>query len=418
MTSALITPREFDPLSVSELSFWTQPFEEREKVFAQLRRDRPLSWQRPVAGGMLLPEIDGTWVATTHETVTHVSTHPEIFSSAQGVTMEDVPEDIIEAASSILGMDDPKHQRLRKVISSAFTPKRVKLIHEQIRGQAVRIVDDLLEAGEGDFVELVSKRLPMWTVFEMLGLEEELREEAAAAAEEMVAWNDADVAAGRSPMEMLNGALVTLLTLGIEFAARRRAEPKSDLMTTLVQAEVDGTSLTDDEIAAFFVLLSVAGNDTTRNTTTLTARAFQDFPDQRALLLEDFEGGIMPAIEEFIRFASPVQTFRRTVTQDTELAGQSLREGDWVVMVYSSANRDETVFDDPMSFDITRSPNPHVAFGGGGVHYCLGNFIAKIQLREIFDQLLHRVPNLRVGEPEFLDGCFMRAVKSMPCTVN
>lgn len=418
MTSTVLSAREYDPLSVSELSFWTKPFAERDQIFSELRRDRPLSWHRPVAGGMLLPEIEGTWVATSHELVTHVSKHPEIFSSAHGVTMEDVPEDVIEAATSFLGMDDPKHQRLRKLVSSAFTPRRVKLIHEQVHEQAVRIVDDLLVAREGDFVELVSKRLPMWTIYEMFGLEEEFRAEATTAAEEMVAWNDADVAAGRSPMELLNGALVTLLSMGIEFAARRRAEPKSDLMTTLVQAEIDGERLTDDEIAAFFVLLSVAGNDTTRNTTTLTARAFQDFPEQRAYLLEDFDARIPGAIEEFLRFASPVQTFRRTVTQDTELAGEQLREGDWVVMVYASANRDEKVFDDPMAFDLTRSPNPHVAFGGGGVHYCLGSFIAKMQLREIFDQLFHRVPNLRVGEPEFLEGCFMRAVKSMPCSVE
>ncbi|WP_221177382.1 cytochrome P450 [Nocardioides marmoriginsengisoli] len=357
-------------------------------------------------------------MATSHELIAEVSKKPEIYSSAQGINMEDLSEDIVEAASSMLGTDPPKHGSLRKVISSAFTPKRVSLIQEQIEGQAARIVDDLLKEKEGDFVKLVSKRLPMWTVFEMLGLEEELREETALHAEELVSWNDDDVAAGRQPMELLNGALVSLLTIGMEFAGRRRAEPKSDLMTALVQAEVDGRKLTDDEIGSFFVLLSVAGNDTTRNTTTIAARALQDFPVQRALLMEDFDGRIGGAIEEFVRWTSPVMSFRRTVTEDTVLGGHDLLKGDWVVMLYTSGNRDESVFVDPWKFDITRSPNPHQGFGGGGPHFCMGNFVAKMQLRAIFDQLLHRAPNLRVGDPDFLTGSFVRSVKSMPCTVD
>ncbi|RNL62761.1 cytochrome P450 [Nocardioides marmoriginsengisoli] len=410
--------RPFDELDVSPLEFWSTTMEERDKTFSVLRRERPLSWHRPMQGGLLAPDIDGVWVATSHELIAEVSKKPEIYSSAQGINMEDLSEDIVEAASSMLGTDPPKHGSLRKVISSAFTPKRVSLIQEQIEGQAARIVDDLLKEKEGDFVKLVSKRLPMWTVFEMLGLEEELREETALHAEELVSWNDDDVAAGRQPMELLNGALVSLLTIGMEFAGRRRAEPKSDLMTALVQAEVDGRKLTDDEIGSFFVLLSVAGNDTTRNTTTIAARALQDFPVQRALLMEDFDGRIGGAIEEFVRWTSPVMSFRRTVTEDTVLGGHDLLKGDWVVMLYTSGNRDESVFVDPWKFDITRSPNPHQGFGGGGPHFCMGNFVAKMQLRAIFDQLLHRAPNLRVGDPDFLTGSFVRSVKSMPCTVD
>ena len=418
MTSQAAARREYDALDVSDLGFWSTTMEEREKTFRVLRQERPLSWHRPMQGGLLLPEIGGLWVATSHELIAKISKTPETFSSARGVTMEDMSEDVNEAAASFLAMDAPKHFVLRKIVSSAFTPKRIAQIRDQIRAQASTIVDDLIRAGEGDFVELVAKRLPMWTIFEMLGLEEDLREQAAHHAEEMVAWNDADVACGRHPLELLNEALVGLLSIGIEFAGRRRAQPRGDLMTALVGAEVDGRGLTDDEIGAFFVLLSVAGNDTTRNTTSLTAKAFQDFPQQQELLLTDFDGLIATAVEEFVRFASPVMTFRRTVTRDTVLGGQELREGDWVVMVYSSGNRDERAFPRPWEFDITRNPNPHQGFGGGGPHYCLGNFVAKIQLREIFDQLLHRAPNLRVGEPEFLTGCFMRAVKSMPCTVD
>jgi cytochrome P450 len=216
----------------------------------------------------------------------------------------------------------------------------------------------------------------------------------------------------------MSDSLVGLLSVGFDFVEERRRHPKADLMTSIINAEIDGVKLTDDEIASFFVLLAVAGNGTTGNTISLTVKALQDNSDQRGLLLDNFEGRIGTAIEEFIRFASPIMTFRRTATRDTVLGGQEIREGEWVAMVYSSGNRDERVFADPQRFDITRDPNPHLGFGGGGPHHCLGNFVAKTQLRELFDQLLHRVPNLRVGEPRYLVANFARAVKSMPCTTR
>jgi cytochrome P450 len=280
-------------------------------------------------------------------------------------------------------------------------------------------VDDLVKTREGDFVQQVSQRLPMWTIYEMMGLADPaLRDEAAHHADGMVSWADEDVAGGREPGEVLSDSLVGLLTMGFAFAEERRAHPRSDLMTNLVNAEVDGQKLTDDEIASFFVLLSVAGNDTTRNSISITAKAFQEFPEQRALLMNDFDGRIGTAIEEFVRWASPVMTFRRTATRDTVLGGQEIRKGEWVAMIYSSGNRDEKVFDRPCEFDITRAKNPHVGFGGGGPHFCMGNFVAKMQLREIFDQLLHRVPTLELGEPEYLVGNFVHAVKSMPYRIR
>lgn len=418
MTTIAQPVRAYDPIDISALGFWAQTAAEREESFKILRRERPVSWHRPLEGALMPPENDGVWVVTTHELIGYVSKHPELFCSGQGFQFEEVPEDILDAAGSFLGMDDPRHAKLRKLVSVAFTPKQVAKIREQIKNQARLIVDGLLANPEGDFVEAVSKRLPMWTVYEMMGLESQSdREEAAHHADGMVSWADEDVAAGREPGEVLNESLVSLLQMGFEFAESRRAHPKQDLMTNLVQAEVDGERLTDEEIASFFVLLSVAGNDTTRNSISLTMKALQDFPDQRDLLLEDFDGRIGTAIEEFVRFASPVMTFRRTATQDTELGGQQIRAGDWVALIYSSGNRDEQVFTDPDRFDITRDPNPHVGFGGGGPHFCLGNFVARMQLREIFDQLLHRAPTLRLGEPTFLTGNFVHAVKSMPYTL-
>jgi cytochrome P450 len=408
----------FDPVSISPLRFWALTAEERETSFKILRDERPLSWHPPVEGAMMVPEIDGVWVVTRHADIAYVSKHPELFCSGSGAIMEAVPEDILDAAQSFLAMDGTKHSSLRRLISSVFTPREVAKIKDQIEHQAASIVGDLLKTQEGDFVEQVSKRLPMWTIYEMVGLPAELRDEAAHHADGMVSWADADVAAGRDPGAVLNDALVGLLTTGLELVEQRRARPEADLMTLLVQAEVDGRQLTDDEIASFFVLLSVAGNDTTRNTMTLTTMAFQDYPDQLALLRDDFDGRIKSAVEEFVRWATPVMTFRRTATRDTERHGIEIKEGDWVMMMYSSGNRDERVFKDPNTFDITRNPNPHVAFGGGGPHFCMGAFLAKMQLEALYRQLTFRAPNLRVGEPEYLTGNFVRAVKALPYTLD
>lgn len=419
MTVSLAPPRRaYDPLSVSPLAFWAQTAEEREETFRVLRAERPVSWHPPIEGALVPPENDGVWVVTRHEHITEVSKNPEIYCSGRGFQFEEIPEDVNEAAGSFLGMDAPRHGQLRRIVSSAFTPRQVARIQDQIRSQARIIVDDLLAAGQGDFVSLVSKRMPMWTIYEMLGLDPDRREEAAGYGHGLVSWADEEVAAGREPGQVLSDSLVGLLRVGFDFLEERRRHPGADLMTAILNAEVDGVRLTDDEIASFFVLLAVAGNGTTGNTITLTVKALQDHPGQRALLLQDFDGRIGTAVEEFVRFASPVMTFRRTATRDTVLGGQQIRAGEWVAMIYSSGNRDERVFADPYRFDITRDPNPHLGFGGRGPHYCLGNFVAKMQFREIFGQLLHRVPNLRVGEPSYLVGNFVRAVKSMPCTTR
>jgi cytochrome P450 len=419
MTSTLPGARAYDELSVSPLSFWAQTAEQREETFKVLRRERPISWHPPLEGALIPPENDGVWVVTSHELIGQVSKNPDIFCSGEGFQFEEVPQDVNEAAGSFLGMDAPRHQVLRRLVSSAFTRRQVTKIEEQIKQQAAAIVDGILAEGSGDFVAEVSRKLPMWTIYEMMGLEsQEKREAAAHHADGMVSWADEDVAAGREPGEVLNESLVSLLEIGFDFIEQRRENPQADLMTNLVQAEIDGQKLTDDEIASFFVLLSVAGNDTTRNSISLAMHALQQYPDQKALLLEDFEGRIGPAVDEFVRWATPVMTFRRTATQDTVLGGQQIKAGEWVAMIYSSGNRDESVFSRAGEFDILRSPNPHLGFGGGGPHFCLGNFVAKMQLREIFDQLLHRVPTLTLGEPEYLTGNFVRAVKSMQYTIS
>ena len=410
---------DYDPVSLAPMAFWRKTPEEREVDFRMLRDERPLSWHPPAEGSML-PQDDGAgfWAVTRHADIQYVSKNPKDFCSGQGVIFEDVPEDILEAAQSFLGMDAPRHTQLRKLVSSAFTPRQVARISEQIAGQAKRLVDELIEVGDCDFVAQVSKRLPMWTIYEMVGLPEHLREQAVEGADGMVSWGDDEVLAGREPAELLNDSLITLINVGLELAESRRAKPTDDLMTNLVQAEVDGERLTDDEIISFFGLLTIAGNDTTRQSTSHAMKALTDFPDQRAWLVEDLDGRLPGAVEEMVRWATPVMTFRRTATRDLEMHGHTIAEGDWVVMFYASGNRDDRIFADPNQFDVRRSPNPHVGFGGGGPHFCLGNMLARTQLRCIFDELLHRVPEIEAGEPVRLAGNFMDAVKSMPCTIG
>lgn len=418
MTSTVASMRTYDPVSVSPLSFWAATAEEREETFRVLRAERPVSWHPPLEGSMMPPQQEGIWAVVRHEDIVAVSKDPQTFSSAHGVLQEEVPDEILEALQSFLGMDAPRHTRLRKLVSAAFTPRQVARIEQQISSQARRIVDELIDIGDCDFVAQVSKRLPMWTIYEMIGLPPEHREAAAHATDSMASWADEDVAAGREPGAMITDALVSLLRIGLGLADARRAKPADDLMTNLVRAEVDGQRLTDEEIGAFFVLLSAAGSETTRNTISFTAKAFTDHPDQRALLASDFGGHIGTAVEEFVRWASPVVTFRRTVMKDVEMHGQHIAAGEWVVMFYPSGNRDERVFTEPYRFDITRSPNPHVGFGGGGPHFCIGSMLAKTQLRAIFDELLHRVPGLEVGEPTCLVSNVVRGIKTMPCTLG
>ncbi len=415
--------RPHDPIDISSQAFWALPPDVREESFAELRRDRPLSWHRP-AETELLPNPDdpGFWALVTHADIVAVSKDAETFASGRqygGVMLEDAPEDVLEAAHSILAMDAPRHNRQRKVISSVFTPRRVRRIEEQIREQARSIVDDLLRRpGEADFVTAVSARLPMWTISEMIGIPPERRQEVADAANAMVGWNDPDYIGDGDPMGVLLNGLMTLHTASFELSGARREGPADDLMTALVQAEVDGDALTDEEIAAFFVLLCVAGNDTTRQTASHAALALDRHPEQRALLAGDFENRIGPAVEEFLRWATPVLTFRRTARRDTEIRGQRIADGEKVVMFYHSGNRDAAVFADPYAFDLTRDPNPHVAFGGGGPHFCLGSHLARTQLRSLFGELLDRVPDLSVGEPEWLAGNFINGIKRLPVEVT
>ncbi|MEV5551897.1 cytochrome P450 [Streptomyces sp. NPDC052309] len=420
------TPRTgrppYDPVDISSRAFWNGSPEEREKSFAVLRSERPVSWHPPVEEALFKePDDPGLWAVTDIAHIREVSQHPEIFSSSLGVMFETIPPDLAEMAHSFLGMDPPKHTRIRKLVSLAFTPKQVARIQEQIRLNAKAIVDNMLEqTGEFDFMPTVAAPLPMRTVFDMMGVPEQVRNDVARRAEMSTGWNDPEIMQleGRSLLEVMAEAGAQQHQVALEMVAARRAEPTDDLMTALLKAEADGERLTDTDIGAFFVLLAVAGTDTTKQTAGHAMKALLNFPDQRRWLMEDFDGRIGTAVEEFVRWASPVMTFRRTAMQDTVLGGREIKAGDKVVMFYISGNRDTSVFEDPHRFDLSRSPNPHVGFGGGGAHFCLGNQLAKAQLRALFSELLHRAPTLELGEPEYLTGNFVNGIKHLPARIR
>jgi cytochrome P450 len=313
-------------------------------------------------------------------------------------------------------MDPPRHTLIRKLVSAAFTPRQIRRIESQITENAREIVGELAAAGSGvDFVENCAKKLPVRTLADMIGIPSSERDQVAHAADALVSWADPVFLNGRNPFEMIFEGQGYLHSVAHEMAADRRANPRDDLMTNLVEAEIDGSKLTDGEIAAFFVLLAVAGNDTTRQTTSHTIKALTDFPEQRAWLCEDFDARIGTAVDEFIRWSSPVMTFRRTGICDFEIGGQQISPGEKVVMFYSSGNWDTDVFDQPAKFDLSRSPNPHVGFGGGGQHYCLGANVAKAQLRALFGELLGQLPDITVSDPVSVPGNFVNAIRSMPC---
>jgi len=403
-------------VDISTDEFWARSFDERDETFARLRRDAPVSWHPPTEFPFPHEEA-GFWAVVRNDDINTVSRQTQRFGSRFGVSLDPVPFDLAKAASFFLMMDAPEHARYRALVSAAFTPRQVRLIDEQIRSAAREIIDDLVGAGDVDFVEACASRLPMRTIADMMGVPESERVTAARAGDAVIGRSDPSFGDPADPVGTIKAGIDHLYKLGADLAHHRREHPSDDLLTNLVSAEVDGQRLTDDDIGAFMVLFTVAGNDTTRNTTALTTVAFDRNPDQRAYLLEDFDGRIMPAVEEFVRHGSPVMQFTRTALVDTVLGGQEIAQGDKVCMFYCSGNRDESVFERPQDFDLSRPKNPHVGFGGGGPHFCIGAGLARSQLRALTGELLTRVPDLEVGEPEFAVGNFIRVITNLPVHV-
>lgn len=413
-----ISARPYDDTGLSSRAFWSTTAEDREKVFATLRRERPVTWHPPVEDALFDdPSDPGYWAIVRHADIVHISRHNDVFVSGQGVLFENIPPEALEASQSFLAMDPPRHTKIRKLVSAAFTRKQVKQIENHIRDNAKQVVQELAAAGSGsDFVSHCAAQLPLRTLSDMMGIPDEDRQQVSATANDLVSWGDAEYWKGRDPLEAMFAGQAYLHQVAFRLAEQRREQPGDDLISSLVTAEIDGERLTDAEVAAFFVLLAVAGNDTTRHTASHALKALTEFPDQHRWLVEDFDARIGMALTEFVRWATPVMTFRRTAVADVTLGDQQIAAGDKVVMFYSSGNRDETVFDRPGELDLSRDPNPHLGFGGGGAHFCLGNQVARVQLRALFDELLHQLPDIAAGEPEYLAGNFVHSVRALPCT--
>jgi cytochrome P450 len=417
VTAPSLREREYSSIDITSHDFWSRPFAQRDECFARLRAVDGLTWHAPLPS--LFPiEEPGFWALTRRADIAYVSQHPELFTSERGVALDPMPADVQRFASFFLTMDPPQHTTYRRLISSAFTPRNVRRIEEQIHRHAVGIVDDLVGAGDIDFVADCAARLPMLTIMEMLGVPTADQPAVALAAEKLFSMSDDEYSSLEERAANTLNEIMLLSSTGVELAKFRRANPGDDLMTSIVNAEVDGQRLTDEEIGAFLILLSSAGNDTTKQTTTHAMLALRDNPDQRDWLAADFDGRIGTAVEEFVRWSSPVMQFARFATCDTEINGQPVAAGDKVGLFYCSANRDEAVFDDPAAFDLSRSPNPHLGFGGGGPHFCLGNQLAKAELRNLFRELLSRLKVVELGEPELLYSTFVHGVKRLPAHVR
>jgi cholest-4-en-3-one 26-monooxygenase len=311
----------------------------------------------------------------------------------------------------MLNMDPTMHTRYWRLVNKGFTPKMVRDLEQQIVGYADGIIDAVGERGTADFVEEIAAELPLLVIAELLGVPQEDRRMVFDWSNQMIGAADAEYQIeGADPGE----AAMQVYSYAEELATNRRLQPKQDLVSVLIDAEVEGEKLDQLELDLFFLLLIVAGNETTRNLMSGAMTAFFEHPEQWELLRRD--RSLLPsAVEEMLRFVTPVMHFRRTATGDTELHGQEIKEGDKVVFWHISGNRDESVFENPDSFDITRSPNNHIAFGGGGPHFCLGANLARMEIMVMFDRLLDRIPDIRLdGEVQRLQSNFINGTKHIP----
>jgi methyl-branched lipid omega-hydroxylase len=410
-----------DGIDLSVNEFWALPWQDRHDAFARLRAvGRPVHFDEPE--NPFGTDTSGYYAFVSHADVTGASHQPELFSSARGATSTvDLPAEFNEYFGSMISMDDPRHARLRRIVSRAFTPRMIQKFEDDVQVTAASIVDELLATGPCDFVQHVSARLPLRIICQMMGIGDEHYD--------MVLRNTNMILAGADPefvSEDTDTAVTQLLTAGQDLAnlvtglaAERAEDPRDDLVSALARANIDGEQLTPAELGSFFILLVVAGNETTRTAISHALNLLTENPDQRALLLADLDGRLPGAVEEIVRYASPVIWMRRSVTRDCTLNGNDYREGDKVLLIYWAANRDEAVFADPGRFDISRTPNPHVGFGAAGPHFCLGAHLARREIRVMLRELMMRVPQIRASaEPDRLLSSFINGIKHLPCELD
>ncbi|MFC1416318.1 cytochrome P450 [Streptacidiphilus cavernicola] len=380
--------------------------------FALLRRTEPVRWI-PQPHGTTGFDDGGYWAVTRHADVKEVSVHPELFSSTVNTAIirfnPQIDRDGIDSQKLImLNMDPPEHTRLRQIVQRGFTPRAINAMEQALRERAERIVATARAEGRGDFVRDIACELPLQAIAELIGVPQQDRAKIFDWTNKMVAYDDPEL--GVSQETGMESA-IELMTYAMGIAEERKGCPAHDIVTQLVNAEGQG-NLGSDEFGFFVLLLAVAGNETTRNATSHGMHALLTDPEQWELYKEQRP---RTAADEIVRWATPVMAFQRTATQDTELGGVKIAAGQRVGIFYSSANNDTDVFDRPERFDILRDPNPHLGFGGGGPHFCLGANLARLELDLIFNAIADTVPGIRLtGEPRRLRSAWLNGVKELP----
>jgi len=379
------------------------------EVFAELRRDEPVCWHHE-------PEGPGFWAVTRYEDIVAVNRDSATFSSEVGGTIlnsDRDPSTLENQRLMMLNMDPPRHTKLRKIVNKGFTPRMVNELEQHIRVLANAILDQVAPAGRCDFVSDVAAELPLQVIAEMMGVPVEDRHKLFEWSNRLIGFDDPEYAT--SPARQQEAAAeVYLYANGLAAERRKMGDERQDIMGALLTSEVEGQRLGETEFDLFFLLLAVAGNETTRNLVSHGLLALMEHPDQRQRLL--VEPSLMPtAVEEMLRWGTPVMYFRRTATKDAELRGQNIKAGDKVTMWHISGNRDQAVFDKPDRFDVGRQPNDHIAFGGGGPHFCLGANLARLEIRVMFEELLRRMPDTELDGPvDRLRSNFINGIKRMP----
>lgn len=329
-----------------------------------------------------------------------ISKRPLTFCSGQGSTsIQDLPAEAMEFFGSFITMDDPRHARLRRIVGRSFTPRRLEEVVDSVERICSECIDQMCEAGEVDFVQTISAPIPLLVICDMIGIPRSEFKTVLEATNVILGAGDSEMTGGKDPFEALFEAGMTLTGLMNELAEDRRANPTDDLTSALVHADIEGEHLSAGELGPFFILLAVAGNDTTRTATTLGMHLLGENPDERRIWQGDIDGVTPTAVEELVRYGSPVTFMRRTATEAVTLSGHHFEEGERFVLFYGAANRDPRVFDDPERFDVRRDPNPHVGYGGPGPHFCLGAHLARRELAVIFRQLFTRLPDIEPSAP-------------------
>lgn len=407
-------------IDLSDLEFWKRPWPEREAAFATLRAERPIAhYDDPLMQdlSMVFPPGNGHYALTKHRDVAEASRHPEVFLSGPGaVSQFDLPPEMVEYFSGMISTDNPKHARLRRIVSNAFNPRNVRGVEDSIERVADEVLAKALANGTGDFVADIAAPLPLVIICDMMGVPPSEYATVLKCSNTILSMGDPEVIGeGTDPIVAVLEAGGALTSLMEDLGKYRLLNPIDDITSALVNAEIESEKLTQQELASFFVLLVTAGNETTRTAIAHSLHALTEFPDQMARLARDFEGLAKTSADEIVRWASPVIWMRRTLSRDYTLSGVDLQEGDKVLLYYNSANRDEDVFVDPYTFDVGRKPNDHYGFGAPGPHFCLGAHLARREITVMWREMLAKTPGIHAtGAPSQLASSFVNGIKHLP----